>query len=351
MKNSIKTSIIAASLILAACAPEDPKRQLHKEPIPPPAPEMVVDRAKVNNQYESPKVDILFVMDNSLSMRPHQETLIANIDKFADSFIQNTDVDFHVGAVKVFDSITFKDTVPNGVLTGGFVARSADTVTDLKRILNIGVAAPNKENPASGGPEFEEIFSPIKAALTEPNLSGANAGFYRPEAHLAIIIVSDANDASPNFDETNLEAFLVALKNRRADKISVYGVVSISEEGRTCHQDPSGSSARVNNLLKNMKGNRFSLCDRSFGRKLGAVGSDIAAKAVFSRVVELAHVPKDVRSITVSCEGQVVPRDQWEYDSRAFTVALKRSYQACRADNAEIEVRYEKQKSDRIAVN
>lgn len=355
--NPLKLIILAAAFALSACAPASPMKE---NPAPPPAPEikpmpeLVTDSAQVHNQYESPKVDVLFVMDNSLSMQNHQEKLVASIDRFAESFIKNADVDFHVGVVKVYDSIRFSQSqatfVPNGQLLGKFVSRSDNTVNQLKDMLKIGVLAPDK-----GGPEFEEIFSPVKAALTDPMLSGANAGFYRQDAHLAVIMITDANDASPNFDETNLAAFLYNLKGKRADKFSVYGVLAIANsDGQSCKQDPSGAPTHILNLLNAVDGHKFSLCDRDeeYGRKLALLGSDITAKVTFSRVVELTAIPDPAQPMTVMCEGKEIPKgpNGWAYDPRnnENKVVVASTYANCRNDQAVIQVTYAKVKSDRL---
>ncbi len=361
MKTSFKVSFVVVALALSACGknsedmlareiPPAPPMEAKPTPFPvepTPAPNLVTDSAKVQNEYESGKVDVLFVIDNSASMKAHQDRLVSNIDKFASSFINNSDVDFHVGVVKVYDSKTFANQpniTPNGQLLGGVVKRGGDTVAELQKLLKVGVL-----ELAQGGPQFEEVFSPVKAALSEEMLSGANAGFYRSDAHLAVIMITDANDDSANFDETNLQAFLDQLKKGRSDKYSTYAVLANkSDEGVACKTDPSGAPDRINNLIKITNGKKFSLCDRDYGKKLAQVGSEITAKAVFNRVVELTNVPDPRQPMVVTCEGKEIPKGPAGYSFAGYKVELSRAYQGCKSSAAVIEVTYAILSSDNI---
>ena len=51
-------------------------------------------------------------------------------------------------------------------------------------------------NQGSNGSATEQGFAAVQAALTEPLLSGANAGFLRDDATLSVIVVSDEDDSS-----------------------------------------------------------------------------------------------------------------------------------------------------------
>ncbi len=358
MKTSFKVSLVLVALALSACGKnkEDllskglsPAPQAEAKPTPypvdpTPAPNMVTDSAKVQNEYESGKVDVLFVIDNSASMKAHQDRLVSNINKFAEAFLNNSDVDFHVGVVKVYDSKTYASTVPNGELHGGFVKRGTNTIAELQAILKVGVL-----DLANGGPQFEEVFSPIKAALSEDMANGANAGFYRSDAHLAVIMITDANDDSVNFDETNLQAFLDQLKKGRSEKYSTYAVLAnASDEGVACKTDPSGAPDRINNFIKITNGKKFSLCDRDYGKKLARVGSEITAKAVFNRVVELTNVPDLRHPMVVTCEGKEIPKGSAGYSFAGYKVELSRAYQGCKSTAAVIEVTYAVLSSENI---
>jgi hypothetical protein len=86
-------------LLLSACAPSNPKRQ-------PPVRTFSAteETAQEETADFNSKVDILFVIDNSTSMKEEQANLVKNIDEFAKAFSKNTTLDFHIGVLTVFDS-------------------------------------------------------------------------------------------------------------------------------------------------------------------------------------------------------------------------------------------------------
>lgn len=56
-----------------------------------------------------PKVNVLFVVDNSGSMKSHQEKLKANIGLFADKFFNNPRIDYRIGVVPIYDRVYLND--------------------------------------------------------------------------------------------------------------------------------------------------------------------------------------------------------------------------------------------------
>jgi hypothetical protein len=168
------------------------------------------------------KLDILFVVDTSDSMDSDQDNLSNNIDKFVDVFVRNKRIDFQVGVVTTWDSITFGNSrrrYANGELVRvgnrddkRFVGNKdviyndpkvpaarnqARLNRDLKRHIKVGTARLNQANPAVSGPNHEEIFSPILEALSPEMLKGPNAGFLRENSYLAIVIITDTEDLTP----------------------------------------------------------------------------------------------------------------------------------------------------------
>jgi hypothetical protein len=172
------------------------------------------------------KTDILFVVDDSGSMQVEQANLATNFQTFIDRLskaavknefqigITTTSIDRNavVGGVTTLVS-TFGPTCPTGAvspnagaqypagalvsvdatghhLTSGggriLAADSPTLVQDFVRNVHVGVCGSGKE----------QGLRAARLALSEPLLSGANAGFLRPGAKLAVIIVSDDDDCS-----------------------------------------------------------------------------------------------------------------------------------------------------------
>ena len=171
------------------------------------------------------KTDILFVVDDSGSMAAEQANLATNFQVFIDALaaspvkndfqigITTTSVDRNVTAAGVTTlNGAFDGTVsacggyaghayPAGALitvdagtglqvNGGntriLSAASPTLVQDFTRNVNVGVCGSGKE----------QGLRAARLALSEPLLSGANAGFLRAGSRLAVIVVSDANDCS-----------------------------------------------------------------------------------------------------------------------------------------------------------
>jgi len=163
------------------------------------------------------------------------------------------------------------------------------------------------------------IFAPIVTALSPALTGGKNAGFYRQDAQLAIIIISDAEDQSPkNLGPVETWNFLYNLKNRRADQIIGFGVIVPVLDNRNCNRDDFAMRPyRLEEFLKLIgrgQQNIYNLCDPQFGDNLLAV-TDALIKSV-ANVIYLSRLPVP-HTIQVIYGTQVIPSDPingWSYD-------------------------------------
>ena len=244
-----------------------------------------------DNSFEvyDPSVDILFVIDNSGSMQPHQSNLSRNINRFIQNFIQKNGLDFHIGVLTTdMDNSSWGNGVCCGILAGTpkFVERTTPNFSQvLSRNMIVG----------TDGSASEESFAPVIAALTAPNLTGANAGFYRPKSHLAIVFVTDAEDQS-RMSVDSFFNFLVGLKGDTS-KVSVYGAIVPTSE-RNCDRDePNTVPTRIEALLakvSNAGNNTLNLCSADYGDKLALLGDDL-----LSRVSSLIYLNRRPVSATI----------------------------------------------------
>ena len=90
-RSSILTTLLSISLI--SCSPAIPKAV---------APGVPVDKTYREGEggdstieFTAPKVDILFVIDDSGSMSTHQQSLANNVGRFVQQFFQGIQIDFH----------------------------------------------------------------------------------------------------------------------------------------------------------------------------------------------------------------------------------------------------------------
>ncbi len=248
MNHILATAIyFGAFLLLTACGVEsgsmsyEPSLPVENVNIPQYAPQAEQEFSWITadgGQSEidfNPQLDILFVIDNSDSMKSAQENLVKNIGSFTAGIIKNRMIDYHIGVISTWDSSERflkgkKDSYGLGELRHvknsrgqlsqkRFVSRQ-DNSQLLASTLEIGVAPYSQ-----GGPENEEFFSPVKAAIENIGRGSANEDFFRPNAHLVVVFITDADESANNISPEQMAATLLDFKGRRSDKISIYGVL------------------------------------------------------------------------------------------------------------------------------
>lgn len=135
---------------------------------------------------QSKKLDIVWVIDNSRSMEDEQDDLGSNFSAFIDEFITK-DVDFKM-AITTTDTRTF---ARKGQMVAGSSTKlnsekaklnEAQFKDDFKALVKVGISGSGAEK----GLEASEGFMQKYAAT-----------FLRPDAYLAVVILSDEEDQSP----------------------------------------------------------------------------------------------------------------------------------------------------------
>lgn len=237
-------SLLVATSLVAACSPQTAS-MVAMQPITQPTPptfEQVQEQKAAwitedGGQSKldfNPQVDILFVTDNSDSMKSAQENLVRNIDKFADGIVKNRMIDYNIGVVSTWDNsdrfltakkdqyglgeLRFIKDSKNQPYNKRFITRAEKQL--MASTLSIGVAS-----YANGGPENEEFFSPLMAALDKSGNGAPNDGFFRPDAQLVVIFLTDADDSNTAVTVEELDRKLLDFKNGKREKLSVYGVL------------------------------------------------------------------------------------------------------------------------------
>jgi hypothetical protein len=249
-------------------------------------------------EYFSPKVDILFVIDNSGSMGEVQGGLRANAYKFANALSQVAILDYHVGVIST-DMVKLME---SGRLQGipTYVERTTPNVVDVLS---------NKMVLGTDGSAVEMMFSPVMEALSPYLEAGHNKGFYRQDAYLAVIMITDAADQSKVSSQDLLD-FLVQKKGD-ARKVLSYGVIRKLAEERSCDGQESLDTklevflASVVNGSHNQE-NVLSLCSENYGEKLAEFARDIVTRSAGS--VKLTAIP-NANTIRVAYGTQEIPND------------------------------------------
>ena len=158
-----------------------------------------------------PKVDVLLVVDDSGSMGDDQEVLASNFSSFIAAF-QGSYVDYHLGAITT-DMVASNR---SGRLVGPFLTQDTPNIAQAFRSMVV---------QGSNGSSDERGLQASRLALSDPLASNENKGFLRPEADLALIILTDETDHS-NIPASQFTAFLQTLKSPPA-KTSVVAILGL----------------------------------------------------------------------------------------------------------------------------
>lgn len=265
----------------------------------------------------NPKVDILFVIDNSGSMEFAQRNLSQNANMFADSISKMAILDYHIGILTTdMDAYSRRDCCGELVGHPNFVSKTTpNMVAALSRNMMVG----------TNGSATEVMFTPVVAALSAPKENTVNAGFYRQDAFLAVIILTDANEQS----RLNPQEFLQFLTTKKGDpeKVLGYGVIRTVAEKDKCRSMEDVDEkletflAAVSNGDRSQK-NILSLCATDYGVKLAEFAKDIVARS--AGTVKLSRVP-DVKTIRVTYGTQVIPNSPlngWVYQPSTNSILL-----------------------------
>jgi hypothetical protein len=318
MNKKLLLGVIFSGLLFTSCSPESTSLYL------PGVQKLDQQVEDPNAVYFDPRVDILFVVDNSGSMSGHQNNLIRNVDLFTNAFLQNKILDYNIGVL----TTSMCDGFGGGgsrycggelVANGGYryVNRQTPNASFvLKANLDLG----------TDGSATEMVFDPVYLALTQ-HLNSINKGFYRDTATLVVIFVTDAEDQSRRNNSLTMKSFLLGLKNNDAKKIITLGVVVPSSvNDRTCARDAYEKPVDIENLLAIFplpnQSNVLSLCSTTYGAELSKMASIIVNE--IGKVISLSRAPI-FESIRVTYGNADLPMDfkkGWSFNAKRNEIIL-----------------------------
>lgn len=295
------------------------------------------------------KLDVLFVVDNSGSMATSQNNLANNFPSFINKFVEKG-YDFRI-AVTTTDAYygdqfiatgcslctTEQTRFRSGVNPPVYVIDRADydlsLVSEQARLKSDFTANAKVGTTGSGD---ERAFSSFKAALS----SSLNVGFHRPDAFLAVVIVSDEEDFSQseytmNESYSNPNLYSVSSYKTYLDGFTGgaskddYSVSAISISDMTCRDQLGGGvgsgaqkiATRLNQLVDLTGGTKNSICN-SFDQTLDNISTQIMTEQ--KPVYTLGKKPI-VASIRVIVGGVTVPQSStngWSYDAGDNTITI-----------------------------
>lgn len=297
MKKDFQLFLLAlASGFLMACA-QDVKFDL------PPSQDNFEQNVTYNN-----KVDILWIVDNSTSMLKHQQRLSEQVPDLV-SKLNALKMDYHMAVV----TSSMGGSNPDG---GKFIgnpkyvtSKTPDLVNSLKNRMIVGEAGSN----------LERGLESMENALSSGYLANEGKGFYREDALLVVIALSDEDDFSKSNSSAGItyyKNFLDSIKTPWVDGsrswvFNFIGVLSLTSQCKTFNDFASAGLSYMG-LADESGGVKESICSTNLASAVGNIRSRIYQ---ILTDFKLSKVPL-VETIEVKINGVSIPRDTvngWDY--------------------------------------
>ncbi|WNG31540.1 choice-of-anchor D domain-containing protein [Cystobacter fuscus] len=289
-------------------------------------------------------VDVLFVVDNSVSMMDEQRGLGQNFAAFL-SHAAASDVDYHIAVTTtgLTRSLEMGALCPGGA-DGGEYGRFFPVDGASPRIItpatpqagsvfahntHVGVCHWNEQGLEA---MYRALSEPLVHAVDDPTTPlprDGNAGFLREHARLAIIAVTDEEDFSPR-DVGFYETFLLGLKGNDRSQV-VFSAIAGPEDLDSC-PSASGTGSRYLALARATGGVVESICTPNWSESLARL-SESTFEA--QRSFPLSESPSDAAKLRVRVGGVAVS-EGWTYDTRSRAVVFSQAP----APGATVEITY-----------
>ncbi len=235
------------------------------------------------------RLDVLFVVDDSSSMAEEQQRLAA----IAGGLVDRADASRHDIQLGV---ITMDGRVPNVGRLSGMPAVLDRGVSDRRTALATRLA------PGTTGPAAEQGLLAATTAVTDAALlSGANAGFLRPDGELILVVLSDADDESP----MPVTSYLGQLRGRPtgAARVVVHAI-SGGSTGCLATNTNAAPTPRWSQAVTDTGGAQLSICEQDFAGLAGALADAVFGPA--RNEVQLGSPPTP-GTLEVQVSGAVLP--------------------------------------------
>lgn len=292
--------------------------------LPHPIPTEIVDEF---TGPDAQKLDLLFVVDNSVTMWEEQELLIASIPQMYDALYDHN-VDLHIGAV----STDMVDPDQSGRLWAVGDKRYIDESTEnpveqLTQLLKMGIDGDGNERGR-------------RAAYTalETLVDTDNQGFYRPDATLAIITISDEEDGSgvpqSGIEGLSVDTFIDWLTQLKTEAHAVsYSVIVTPEFGCISGASPGLEYWYISEAVG---GVAWSICEPEYATPLLRVADLMRINSV---PFPLSQHPRE-ETLEVRLNDEALDNDSYEYFPDERVVRIYTDQQMIR-DTDDVRITYD----------
>ncbi len=283
-----------------------------------------------------PKADILLVIDDSCSMQDKQNALASNFSSFI-QYAVAANVDYQIGVTTT--TVPQSESVPgfptfNYTNWGGHLVKDSSTHLKIVKPTTPAVSAVFSRlvNVGTNGSGGETPIEAAVLALTPPVISAENAGFLRADANLAVVIISDAEDQSPQ-PVTYYQNLLVNVKGFQRLSYFTFSAITphLPSAPSPCTYDSSSAnSARYNPIVQYTSGVSDEICNTNWASALQNLGRTAFG---FRTQFYLNNAPDQVMApVTVRVNGVVVPGcaqeagcATWWYDAASNSIKFNNS--------------------------
>lgn len=258
----------------------------------------ITDRAV---QTLQPAADILFVVDNSGSMGDDQDALATNFPRFVQA-LDGSGIEYHVG-VTTTDLSTAQAGQLREVDGVRFVTPDTpDPVGTFSQMVRVGTNG----SPVERG--LGATWLALELNLNEPE----NRGFYRPDASLHTVVVSDEDDQT--------ETTMITLP----EFVRWYDGLKDDLAKRAFHSVVGQSGGRYRQATEQIGGLTYDIADAAWGDLLEELGLQAAG---LRQEFFLTQVPL-VDTIEVHVERNLeggpvlIGIEDWTYDPTRNAIRL-----------------------------
>lgn len=258
-------------------------------------------------QDSKPKADILLVIDDSCSMSDKQQALATNFTSFI-KYAVSAQVDYQIGV-----TTTDQD---SSARKGRIIGDAANPKILKTTTPNVQSLFQSKVNVGINGAATEESASVAVAALTAPLITSDNVGLIRTDASLAVVVVSDARDQSPQSVSFYANQLLNIKGAQRASQFSYNVIVpTLPSAPSGCSYDDStaGNDPKHSQMAAALGGIKEEICNPDWAKALEQVGKN--AFGYRTNFFLIAN-PDTTKAIVVKIDGVVLAN----VDSRGATV-------------------------------
>jgi hypothetical protein len=270
------------------------------------------------NQLPTPQADVLFVVDNSGSMSEEQALLGQNIGSFV-QFAQQQMIDYQIAV-----TTTDVDTIFGG--EGGRMVGNPIFLTPATPNANT-VFSQRVNGLGTGGSADEQGLEAAYLALSDPIINTDNLGFLRTDAALAVVIVSDEEDSSPQTTQF-YENFFRNIKGfQNSSLFSLSAVVGTTNPSCSSGAGNAAYGARYIAVAQATGGVVESICNANWGQTLANIGLNSFG---LRRSFQLSSQPVPV-TIAVEVDGVPTPATtpaaqvNWSYDAATNSIVFATS--------------------------